>query len=48
MSVMHYTRTQGNKEFGLRCFEYLHQEYDNKAHYVSEGDADKLVSIYGG
>jgi len=47
MSVMHYTRTQGSKEFGDRCFDYLHQEYDNKAHYVSEGDAAKIAYIYG-
>lgn len=47
LSVMHYTRTQGNREFGLRCFEYLHQEYDTKAHYVSKGDEKKISSIYG-
>ncbi len=47
MSVMHYTRTQGAREFGLRAFDYLYQEYDTKAHYVSKGDAEKISFIYG-
>lgn len=46
MSVMHYTRTQGSKEFGLRAFDYLYQDFDTKAHYVSDGDADKVQAIY--
>jgi len=46
-SVMHYTRTQGNKSFGLRCFDYNSGEDYTRAHYVSEGDAEKVSFIYG-
>lgn len=45
-SVMHYTRTQGSKEFALRSFDYLYQDFDSPAHYVSDGDIEKVTGIY--
>ncbi|PKL40415.1 MAG: hypothetical protein CVV44_02095 [Spirochaetae bacterium HGW-Spirochaetae-1] len=46
-SVMHYTRTQGNKAFGLRSFDYVSGEEYTRAFYVSTGDAEKVAFIYG-